>query len=197
MVFSTQREREGAMEWYSMVWRKYAQFDGRSRRKEYWMFTLFNLIAVMVLAGIGVAGIAMSNDNEVFLFLPCGIYSLAALIPSLSAATRRFHDIGKSGWMLVLLCVLGIIPFVGIVCSVIQIVFLCQDSQPGPNQYGPNPKFPEQAVGLFPGSIGLTPVAIGAQPQQVMTASSLVFCKSCGTKLTDGSPFCTNCGTRI
>jgi hypothetical protein len=115
----------------------------------------------------------------------------------LAVATRRFHDIGKSGWMLVLLIVLGIIPLVGIVCTVIQIVFLCQDSQPGANQYGPNPKFPEQAVGLFPGSMGLTPVAFGAPPQQVTTASSLVFCKGCGAKLTDGSPFCTNCGTRV
>jgi hypothetical protein len=95
-----------------------------------------------------------------------------------------------------LLCVLGIIPIVGFICSIIQIVLLCQDSQPGPNQYGPNPKFPEQ-VGLFPGNAGLTPFAIGVQPQQVTTASSLVFCKSCGTKLMDGSSFCTTCGTRV
>jgi uncharacterized membrane protein YhaH (DUF805 family) len=185
------------MDWYLMVWKKYAQFDGRSRRKEYWMFILFNLVAIMVLAGIGGAGMAMSQDNGAFLFVPFGVYALAAIIPSLAVATRRFHDIGKSGWMLVLLIVLGIIPLVGIVCTVIQIVFLCQDSQPGANQYGPNPKFPEQAVGLFPGSMGLTPVAFGAPPQQVTTASSLVFCKGCGAKLTDGSPFCTNCGTRV
>jgi uncharacterized membrane protein YhaH (DUF805 family) len=182
------------MDWYLMVWQKYAQFDGRSRRKEYWMFILFNLLAIFLLAGIGGAGIAVSQDNGPFLFIPFGVYALAAIIPSLAVATRRFHDIGKSGWMLVLLIALGIIPFVGIVCSVIQIVFLCQDSQPGVNQYGPNPKFPEQAVGLFPGSAGLTPVAFGGQPQQAV--SSLVFCKSCGTKLMDGAPFCTNCGAR-
>jgi uncharacterized membrane protein YhaH (DUF805 family) len=184
------------MDWYLMVWKKYAQFDGRSRRKKYWMFILFNILAIMVLAGIGGAGMAMSEDNGAFMFIPFGVYALAAIIPSLAVATRRFHDIGKSGWMLVLLIVLGIIPFVGIVCSVIQIVFLCQDSQPEVNQYGPNPKFPEQAVGLFPGNAGLIPVAIGGQPQQAASASSLVFCKSCGTKLTDGSPFCTNCGAR-
>ena len=184
------------MEWYLMVWKKYAQFDGRSRRKEYWMFILFNILAIMVLAGIGGAGMAMSEDKGAFLLIPFGVYALAAIIPSVAVATRRFHDIGKSGWMLVLLIVLGIIPFVGFIASVIQIVFLCQDSQPGPNQYGPNPKFPEQ-VGLFPGNAGLTPFAIGVQPQQVTTASSLVFCKSCGTKLMDGSSFCTTCGTRV
>lgn len=197
MGFNAQKEREGAMDWYVMVWKKYAEFDGRSRRKEYWMFILFNLLAIMVLAGIGGAGMAMSEDNGAFLFVPFGIYALAAIIPGLAVATRRFHDIGKSGWMLFLLIVLGIIPFVGIVCSIIQIVFLCQDSQPGVNQYGPNPKFPEQVAMMYAGTAGFTPPGFAVPPQQPAVAPILGFCKTCGAQLTDGSPFCGKCGTRI
>ena len=193
------------MEWYLMVWRKYAQFDGRSRRKEYWMFTLFNLLAIFALAAAAIAvGVMLtttgrvSSENTVpFLFIPIGIYALAALIPSISAATRRFHDIGKSGWMLLLLCVLGIIPFVGIICSIIQIVFLCQDSQLGANQYGPNPKYPEQGAMMYAANAGFIPTGIGTQPQQMAVQNNVGFCTTCGAKLTDGSPFCGNCGTRL
>lgn len=202
------------MEWYWMVWKKYAQFDGRSRRKEYWMFTLFNLLVVFALGALAIVvgvmlssrGAGASQDSVPFLFIPIGIYALAALIPSISAATRRFHDIGKSGWLLFLLCVLGIIPIVGFICSIIQIVFLCQDSQPGANQYGPNPKFPEQGAmmyaGIPPGAIPAgyfvppqPPAMVVPPPQSTETRSG--FCRTCGGQLTDGSPFCGSCGTRI
>jgi len=178
-----------------MVWKKYAEFDGRSRRKEYWMFTLFNVLAIMLLSLLAVAGMVLSRDNGPYLFIPMVIYGLAALIPSISAATRRFHDAGKSGWMLVLLCVLGIIPVVGFICGIIQIVILCQDSQPGVNQYGPNPKFPEQGAILYAGGAGYVPAGVVALPQPLTGESSLGSCKSCGAKLADGAPFCTQCGT--
>jgi uncharacterized membrane protein YhaH (DUF805 family) len=191
------------MEWYLMVWQKYAQFDGRSRRKEYWMFTLFNLIATLLLTALALAGIALSRDSGPFLLIPIFIYVLAALIPSISAATRRFHDIGKSGWVLFLLCVLGIIPVVGFICGIIQIVLLCQDSQPGVNQYGPSPKFPEQGAMMFAGNAGFVPANItvpaniAAPPQPFTGEVNPGFCKSCGAKLPDGAPFCTQCGTHV
>ncbi len=186
------------MEWYLMAWRKFAQFDGRSRRKEYWMFTLFNLIAVALLAMIALAGIAVSRENGPFLFIPVGIYGLAALIPGISAATRRFHDIGKSGWVLFLLIVLGIIPIVGLVCGIIQIVFLCTDSVPGPNEYGPNPKSNDPGAMMYAGiPPGAIPAGYAVPPQPPVLQAGSGFCKACGTKLTDGSPFCGNCGTRI
>lgn len=185
------------MEWYLMVWKKYAEFDGRSRRKEYWMFALFTLLAIFALTALAVAGMAISQDNGPYLFIPVGIYALASIIPSLAAATRRFHDIGKSGGLLLLLIALGVIPIVGFVTAVIQIVLLCQDSVPGVNQYGPNPKFPMQGAMMYAGSAGFIPAGIPAQPQQPPLATSLGFCGTCGTQLTDGSPFCGNCGTRI
>jgi uncharacterized membrane protein YhaH (DUF805 family) len=185
------------MEWYLMVWKKYAEFDGRSRRKEYWMFTLFNAIAISLVMAFTFAGMTLSHGNGSYLFIPVGIYALATLIPSISVATRRFHDVGKSGWMLLLLCVLGIIPVVGFICGIIQLVVFCQDSQPGVNQYGPNPKFPEQGAILYSGGAGFVPAGVVAQPQPFTGESSSGICKNCGAKLTDGTPFCTQCGTHV
>lgn len=121
------------MEWYMMVWRKYAQFGGRSRRKEYWMFTLVNIIALTVLYGAAmVATLNGSSGSALMLFLLCGAYGLAAIIPGLSVSVRRLHDTNKSGWWL-LLC---LVPLGGL----IVLIFQCLDSDPGNNQYGPNPK---------------------------------------------------------
>ena len=84
------------MNWYLRCWEHYADFKGRARRKEYWMFALFNFIVVVVLTildsllgwvipeiGVGALGI---------------VYTLAAFIPGLAVVVRRLHDIGKSGW---------------------------------------------------------------------------------------------------
>jgi uncharacterized membrane protein YhaH (DUF805 family) len=118
------------MEWYVMAWKKFAQFEGRSRRKEYWMFTLFNILVACVLYIPGL--IYRESALGLGLLALYGIYSLATLIPALAVSIRRLHDTGKSGWFL-LLC---FIPFV----NLILLVFLCLDSSPGPNQYGLNPK---------------------------------------------------------
>ncbi len=207
------------MNWYLMVWNKYAEFSGRSRRTEYWMFVLFNVLAVFVLAIIGGAGIAMTqgSNSAILFFIPLCLYSLAAIIPSLAVATRRFHDIGKSGGLLALLILLGIIPIVGFVTAIIQIVFLCTDSQPGPNQYGPNPKFPDQAVAVIPGSPGYPPMAYPAQPQPPVAypvqsqpsaayppqpqaysgASGYGVCRTCGAQLEGPSAFCGKCGAQV
>ena len=105
---------------------KYADFNGRARRSEYWWWTLAVLIVDIVLNIIGIPAL-----NAVF--------SLAILVPGIAVACRRLHDTGKSGWLqLIALTIIGIIPL---------IVFLAQDSTPGDNKYGPNPK----GVGGFGG----------------------------------------------
>ena len=187
------------MNWYLMVWRRYAEFDGRSRRTEYWMFVLFNFLAILVLALIGGVGLAISQDYGGVLFIPLGIYVLATVIPGLAVGVRRFHDTGRSGWLLLVFMLVGMIPFIGLIGAIIQIVFLCQDSNVGTNQYGPNPKLPEQAVGVFAGSVGFTSMGIGlgAQPQPPTVQSNFGFCHSCGIRLKDASPFCGNCGGRV
>lgn len=119
------------MEWYLLPWKRFAEFSGRSRRKEYWTFTLFNIVIAIVLCILSLV-LRESGVGVIFSILSF-IYSLAALIPGLAVSVRRLHDTGKSGWFLLL----GLIPFVG---PVILLVFFCMDSEPGQNAYGPNPK---------------------------------------------------------
>lgn len=113
------------MDWYVAVLKKYAEFSGRARRKEYWMFAL---VSFLVSVGIAVLGMMVNALN-----ILTWVYTLAVFIPSIAVGVRRLHDTGRSGWM----GLLALIPLVG---AIIVIVFLCQDSAPGDNQYGPNPK---------------------------------------------------------
>lgn len=119
------------MNWYLKVLKQYADFSGRARRKEYWMFVLFNMIFAIVAAILdNVLGIAMEGTGYGPLY---GIYALAVLIPGLAVAVRRLHDVGKSGWMILI----ALIPLVG---AIWLLVLLVTDSNPGKNQYGQNPK---------------------------------------------------------
>lgn len=122
------------MNYYMDVLRKYFVFSGRARRKEYWMFFLFNLLATIVLAFIDSAIGMYSTENGIGLL--SGLYSLAVLIPSIAVGVRRLHDTGKSGWWLLI----ALVPFIG---SIVLLVFFVLDSDPGSNQYGPNPKVSE------------------------------------------------------
>ena len=111
--------------------KKYACFSGRARRQEYWLFALFNFIAGIIIGVI--AGVLVSVTNVTAFAYLGSIYNLAVLIPGLAVLFRRLHDIGKSGWW----WLLAFIPIIG---WIVLIVFCCLDSQPGDNQYGPNPK---------------------------------------------------------
>lgn len=113
------------MEWYLQALQKYAEFNGRARRMEYWMFALFNMIISLVLGLIeGLAG-----GPGVL----AGLYNLAVFIPSIAVSVRRLHDTDRSGWWLLI----GLVPLVGVIAL---LVFMVSDSQPGRNQYGANPK---------------------------------------------------------
>jgi len=128
------------MEWYVEVLRKYAIFDGRARRKEYWMYTLFTIliyIAYLVVASLAIALLGHSDSPNpavsVLILAPIWLYGLAVLVPGLAVTVRRLHDTGRSGWWF-------LISFVPLVGSIVLLVFLCQDSEPGPNLHGLNPK---------------------------------------------------------
>ncbi|HEX4036864.1 MAG TPA: DUF805 domain-containing protein [Acidobacteriaceae bacterium] len=122
------------MEWYRMALQKYAQFDGRSRRMEYWMFALINAVIYFVLYAAGFAAIlAGQKFIGLLLFVLCGVYALATIIPGIAVSIRRLHDTNKSGW-LILIC---LVPLVG---GIILLVFMAIEGNPGPNLYGPNPK---------------------------------------------------------
>ncbi|RSS45122.1 DUF805 domain-containing protein [Streptomyces sp. WAC08241] len=113
------------MNWYLDVLKKYAVFSGRARRKEFWMFALFNLIAIAVLATV---------DLLLGTFpLLYALYALGIFLPSLGVSVRRLHDTGRSGWWLLI----ALVPFVG---GIILLVFNCTEGEQQQNAYGPNPK---------------------------------------------------------
>jgi uncharacterized membrane protein YhaH (DUF805 family) len=119
------------MNYYTDVLKKYATFDGRARRKEFWMFFLWNFIIALVLAIILaiIAGVTRSPAVASVTYL----YALAVFIPNLAVLARRLHDTGRSGWWILI----GLVPLIG---AIVLLVFSVMDSQPGDNQYGPNPK---------------------------------------------------------
>jgi uncharacterized membrane protein YhaH (DUF805 family) len=121
---------EDRMHWYLDVLKKYAVFSGRARRKEYWMFVLFNLIVAWVLLAIDyLIGTDYGRGNGVLYT----VYSVAVFLPSLAVFVRRLHDTGRSGWWFFI----GFVPLVG---WIILLVFMVLDGQSSANQYGENPK---------------------------------------------------------
>lgn len=112
------------MDWYLSVLKNYAVFSGRARRKEYWMFFLFNVIFAIVLGIIG-----SIIDTTILSTL----YSLALLIPGIAVFVRRMHDIGKSGWWL-------LISFIPIIGGIWLLVLACTEGTAGENEYGQDPK---------------------------------------------------------
>ncbi|HEX8485641.1 DUF805 domain-containing protein [Sphingomonas sp.] len=126
------------MHWMLMPLRRYAEFSGRSRRKEYWMFVLGYLI-VGVIAGVLFAILSGGMDETgpgtgmTILFVIAGLALLALFIPSLAVQVRRFHDQDKSGWFVLL----GFIPYIG---GIIVLVFMCLPGTVGANRFGPDPK---------------------------------------------------------
>ena len=111
--------------------KKYADFRGRARRTEYWMFVLFSAIfwvATMILDNL--LGTKAKDDTVgVFYYL----FTWATVLPRLAVLVRRLHDVGKSGWWVFI----SLIPIVG---GIWLFVLTVTDSDPGDNEYGPNPK---------------------------------------------------------
>lgn len=106
------------MDWMLMAWKKYADFSGRARRKEFWMFLLGYMIVYFGL-------MLLSNVIGPARYL-VGLFGLAALVPSIAVSCRRMHDVDKSGWF-------QLIP-------IYNLILACTEGTSGPNQYGPDPK---------------------------------------------------------
>lgn len=121
-------------------------FSGRARRKEYWGFWVFPLViyailgimAAMAFAGQG--SYSSPSGVGIFLIIVLVIFFLATIIPGIAVQVRRLHDIGQSGWILLILIVISLIPYLGLLSTIAYIVLGCIDSQPGENKYGPPPK---------------------------------------------------------
>lgn len=160
------------MEWMILPLKRYFDFSGRSRRKEYWMYTLFLVIASIVLAIVDtVLGLGMGPDGTSSGILG-SIFSLATLIPSLAVGVRRLHDLDRSGWWMLLplgpilvgavligvgfaaamgglgggmsaTMILGILAMIGgVIASIVLLVWYCTPGTAGPNRFGEDPKDP-------------------------------------------------------
>lgn len=113
------------MKWYLKVVRdNYANFEGRARRQEYWMFVLFNLI--FTYGGIFLLGLVAYAIESPYIIFLVYVYLLAIMIPSIAVAVRRMHDVGKSGWYI-------LIPIYSLILAVTE-------GDKGPNEYGEDPK---------------------------------------------------------
>ncbi len=124
------------MEWFLKVVRdNYANFDGRARRKEYWMFTLYVILIFIALSiVVGIISWISSILGGILSFV-IWIASLALLVPSLAVTARRLHDTGKPTWYIVL----GFFPIV----NLYLLYLLILEGDKGPNEFGPDPKADE------------------------------------------------------
>src|SRR5574337_2114738 len=106
------------MNWFLMALKKYATFEGRAQRAEYWYFVLFYLLIFIGLSVIDAATGSFDTDAGVGLF--GGVWSVALLVPSIAVSVRRLHDTGRSGWW----WWIGFIPLLGLI---VMLVFTVQD----------------------------------------------------------------------
>ena len=117
-----------------MPLKRYTDFSGRSRRKEYWMFVLGVFIVAVVLGIIegilGLSGMVAGAYGPL-----TAIFLMGIIVPSIAVQVRRFHDQDKSGWFVLL----ALIPFLG---GLIVLVFMCLEGTKGANRFGPDPKDP-------------------------------------------------------
>ena len=108
------------MEWYLKALKNYATFTGRAHQAEYWYFFLFNFIISFAFGFVGgLVGVEIIGS----------IYSLALLVPSIAVAARRMHDVGKSGWFMLI--------------PLYNLYLLCLKGEEGSNRFGSNPLNPE------------------------------------------------------
>lgn len=182
------------MNWWLKCIKNYVTFEGRARRKEYWMFILFNLIFSVILSIFDAIFFNAYIIPGKMGYLS-SLFGLFVFLPSLAVIVRRLHDIGRSGWWvagyygLTLVCtilaVIGlamsiagsstgmVLIFVGFVAILIaaiwMLVWMCLDSQPGDNAYGPNPK-EVAAVAGAQGVTGETAAQPAAEPVKTVEA---------------------------
>ena len=115
------------MNWFIKCWQHALDFDGRARRKEYWFFYLFSLLALL---GFSIIDSILFNGNHVLYV----VYSLCSLLPSFAVRVRRLHDLDKSGWW----WLIALIPLVG---WLVLLVWDCTEGTNGPNRFGPDPLY--------------------------------------------------------
>ena len=125
------------MEWALLPYQRYAEFEGRSRRMEYWSYTLFFIVVAFLLV---VPVLIMGDGVSGFLFVPVAIWIVGNIVPGIAVAVRRWHDLDQSGWFYLLFAVLGAIPFIGAIAGLVNLIWFFMQGTVGENKYGPDPK---------------------------------------------------------
>ena len=143
------------MQWMILPFKRYFDFTGRSRRLEFWLFAMLNVIVYAVIGILVVAtgstatrlGATDPNDPiSIYSILFGGfgllflLWGLVVLIPSIAVSVRRLHDRDMTGWWYLGFIILSAIPLIGLLASIAFIVFMALPGTPGPNKYGPSPK---------------------------------------------------------
>lgn len=141
------------MNWMILPLKRYAEFSGRSRRKEFWMFALLQAIVLTVLYAIifatagsstmlGGAGMesAIASGGFGIGFMLIGLWVLAMIIPSIAVSVRRLHDREMSGWWYLGYVVASFIPLLNFIAFIAYVVIMALPGTPGPNKYGEDPK---------------------------------------------------------
>src|SRR5438128_1833923 len=130
------------LSWGLVPFRRYAEFSGRSRRREFWQFVLFNYVVAFAWGaalGLVLLLLTLADAREetmmtisYILIVPYALYSLWVVIPGLAVTVRRLHDLDKSGWALLF----ALIPLVG---PVLLIIWYATEGTRGANRFGPDP----------------------------------------------------------
>ena len=141
------------MHWMILPLKRYAEFSGRSRRKEFWMFMLLQVIIACVLVILTLvtggslaalegseAAAAVAAGSLSFTYILFGIWLLAVIIPSIALNVRRLHDRDMSGWWYLGYIVASFVPVVNLIAFVAYLVVMVLPGTPGPNRYGEDPK---------------------------------------------------------
>ena len=120
------------MRWYVKAIKNYANFNGRARRKEYWMFRLFSVLFAILVGILDFPLFSSAHTNESFRLFSL-LFALFSFLPSIAVTIRRLHDLDKSGgWYFI-----SFIPLIG---PILMLVLMCTEGTTGPNQYGEDPK---------------------------------------------------------
>ncbi|MEM6554412.1 MAG: DUF805 domain-containing protein [Pseudomonadota bacterium] len=130
---------------------RYTDFQGRSRRAEYWWFFLAYIIAVFIFAFlINLIGGGMGSLNPIGVIIMgiAALAGLAILIPGIALGVRRFHDLDQTGWLVLVFAILAAIPLLGFLSMIAQLIWFAMPGTTGPNKYGPDPKSGHD-VGVF------------------------------------------------
>ncbi|MBS0480801.1 MAG: DUF805 domain-containing protein [Proteobacteria bacterium] len=146
------------MEWMVLPYRRYAEFSGRSTRREYWMFTLLaGLVTLLCVVLMMAGGYAPNRSGQIpvsaedfgtMFYVGAGLLALfwlGSFIPGIAVAVRRFHDRDMSGWWVIGFAILGRIPFIGWLASLANLVIMALPGTPGANRFGPDPLNPYSA----------------------------------------------------